>query len=96
MFKKWFYTDYTDYYIVEIINKNICGEIISTCYSIKYKKCRFGIKYYTNWEYYNDYSYWDNSKENLIKLYKSNISSTITNIIKEDICNTNLPLNKNL
>lgn len=95
--KKWFYNDYTDYYIVEIINKNVCGEVISTYYGIKYKICRFGIKYYTYWEDgYAESTYWDNLKENLIKLYKSKISSTITNIIKEDICNSNLPLNKSL
>jgi len=86
MFKKWFYNDYTDYYIVEKMNKNVCGETISTYYSIKYKKCRFGIKYYTYWGFYNDYTYTDSSKENLIKNYKQVISSTVTNIIKENIC----------
>ena len=103
MFKKWFYNDYNDYYIVEEINKNVCGKEISTYYKLKYKKCRFGIKYYSYFKehiwgmgdsYYSTYCLKD--KQELIDKYKGCVVFKQVNIIKENICESILPLNKSL
>lgn len=104
---KRLYNDYNDFYVEEEIKKNICNEVISTTYYVKFARYNlFGMKSYKYFRLriYGYYGYSDciqhyKTKEDAVKKYSEYVKNIVTDkkitkhVVDQSICE--IKLNEN-